>query len=92
MPAFYNEGIAFFSETDDYIENYEKIAKDHLQHQEGTGENPFIPEDVWNEIERGTVERSRKSSLIKVQTTHRLYIDAFRLFSCFYLCSDINYS
>ena len=38
MPAFYNEGIAFFSETDDYIENYEKIAKDHLQHQEGTGE------------------------------------------------------
>ena len=54
MPAFYKEGVAFFSETDDYIENYEKIAKDHLQHQESTGENPFIPEDVWNEIERGT--------------------------------------
>lgn len=38
-----------------YIENYERIAADHLEHYERTGENPWIPEGLWVTWENATV-------------------------------------
>lgn len=49
-----------FSEVDTYIENYDRISKDHLSHLDCTGHNPFIPEDLWQESESNTVELVRK--------------------------------
>lgn len=38
-----------------YVENYERIAVDHLEHYRRTGENPWIPEDLWVRWEDATV-------------------------------------
>ena len=38
-----------FSDTDQYIENYNKISNDHLLAFESEGINPFMAEDFWNE-------------------------------------------
>lgn len=43
-----------FSDTDDYIKNYEKISADHLSVFEKEGTNPFMAEDFWNECEEIT--------------------------------------
>jgi len=50
------DGIPIFSELSEYIQNYEKISADHLARMGKTGENPFIPEDVWLELESSTKE------------------------------------
>lgn len=46
--------IPVFSVVNDYIENYEKISFDHVEHYNRTGENPFMSEDYWNSIEKST--------------------------------------
>lgn len=48
--------IPVFSETDLYIENYEKIGKDILQNIDIHGENPFMNEKYWNSIEDSTLD------------------------------------
>ncbi len=54
-PPIKNEnGIPVFSQFDNYIENYEKISNDHLEHFNKTGDNPFMDESYWREIEDST--------------------------------------
>jgi 2-polyprenyl-3-methyl-5-hydroxy-6-metoxy-1,4-benzoquinol methylase len=48
------EGIPVFSQTDFYVENYDRISRDHLKHFEATGHNPFMCEDHWDEVEKST--------------------------------------
>jgi ubiquinone/menaquinone biosynthesis C-methylase UbiE len=48
-----------FSETDDYVKNYEKISADHLSVFERDGTNPFMAEDFWNECEEITANLVR---------------------------------
>jgi len=61
-PIKYAQDIPIFSKTNEYIENYEKIASDHLNKMKKTGENPFIPEDIWVELEESTRELVTKYS------------------------------
>ena len=49
-----------FSDTDDYIKNYEQISADHLLVYEKEGINPFMAEDFWNECEEITASLVRK--------------------------------
>lgn len=53
-PLSIEDGVPIFSETDFYVENYDRIADDHLMHFEATGHNPFMREDHWEEIEKST--------------------------------------
>ena len=52
--------VPVFSDRDRYVENYEKIAADHLAHLRATGANPFIPERLWIECERITADLLRR--------------------------------
>jgi len=54
------DGIPVFSQFDDYVDNYERISRDHLDHLEKTGHNPFMHEDHWQEIETSTLSLVRK--------------------------------
>jgi 2-polyprenyl-3-methyl-5-hydroxy-6-metoxy-1,4-benzoquinol methylase len=54
------DGIPIFSQTDFYVENYDRISSDHLKHFEATGLNPFMKEDSWKEIEKSTEELVNK--------------------------------
>jgi ubiquinone/menaquinone biosynthesis C-methylase UbiE len=49
-----------FSESDEYVENYDKISTDHLAIFEHEGVNPFMSEDVWNESEEITAKLIKK--------------------------------
>jgi SAM-dependent methyltransferase len=53
-PLALQGGIPVFSEQDDYTDNYEQIASDHLASLRDTGTNPFIPEDLWVQTEDST--------------------------------------
>jgi len=54
-PLYVESGIPVFSEADAYLENYTQIANDHLASLASKGENPFITERLWNEIEESTI-------------------------------------
>ncbi len=49
-----NLDIPVFSDLNGYIANYQKIAKDHSDHFHAKGENPFIQEEIWQEMEDST--------------------------------------
>lgn len=49
-------GIPIFSEKDAYVENYEKIASDHVLQITDTQENPFMEEELWVSLEASTRE------------------------------------
>ena len=59
-PIRFHVTIPVFSVPTEYIENYEKISKDHLDSFYKDGTNPFIPEDLWIECENSTIELIRK--------------------------------
>jgi len=59
-PIAVENGIPVFSRPDAYLENYDRIANDHLAYMASDGENPFIPERLWSDIEESTVELLRK--------------------------------
>ena len=46
--------IPVFSDTDFYVENYDKISGDHLKILEEDGRNPFMGESHWLEVEDST--------------------------------------
>ncbi len=50
------DGIPVFSEPDRYIENYEKIARDHVAAMTPGNDNPFIEQDLWKLLEESTRE------------------------------------
>lgn len=54
------DGIPVFSRRDDYTDNYERIATDHLAEMTRTGHNPFIDEKTWQESERETIRLLRQ--------------------------------
>lgn len=53
-------GIPIFSRKDDYVENYEKIASDHVLQITKTQENPFMEEELWVSLEESTRAYIRK--------------------------------
>ncbi len=61
-PLHFHGSIPVFSQVDEYVENYQKISADHLKSLRETGENPFIPEDVWQKMEKTTIELIEKYS------------------------------
>lgn len=56
-PLYIENGVAVFSESDNYIENYEKISQDHLTHLAEQGENPFMSEEYWQSLETVTLNQ-----------------------------------
>jgi 2-polyprenyl-3-methyl-5-hydroxy-6-metoxy-1,4-benzoquinol methylase len=51
------DDIPVFSARDAYVENYDRIAQDHLAAIREQGlSNPFIEEQDWQDIERSTAE------------------------------------
>src|SRR4030095_9320664 len=61
-PLCVRRDIPVFSETSEYVENYEKISQDHLAEMEKTGNNPWIGETLWVELENSTVQLIEKYS------------------------------
>ncbi len=53
-PLSFCDGIPTFCEDDPYTDNYERIAADHLTSVREVGENPFMREELWLEIEGST--------------------------------------
>ena len=52
--------IPIFSRTDEYVENYKKIARDHVSSIAINQENPFMEEQLWVSLEASTREFVRK--------------------------------
>lgn len=48
------DGIPVFSRPDRYVENYMRIAVDHLAAMKPEADNPFIENELWIELERST--------------------------------------
>ena len=61
-PLSIRNSIPVFSEINEYIENYEKISSDHIESHQKNGTNPFIPEEVWEELESSTIQLVEKYS------------------------------
>lgn len=61
-PISFHDTIPVFSRSNDYTANYEKISEDHLESFRRNGTNPFIPEDLWVEFEKSTIELIEKYS------------------------------
>lgn len=59
-PLGYHGSIPLYSERDDYTDNYDQIAGDHLHSLQTSGVNPFMDERLWRETEESTVELVRK--------------------------------
>jgi len=65
------DGIPVFSEHDFYIENYDRISQDHIDHFNKTGKNPFMNELYWSEIEKSTERIIRRN----IGTHHNKILD-----------------
>jgi 2-polyprenyl-3-methyl-5-hydroxy-6-metoxy-1,4-benzoquinol methylase len=55
-PKAIHDGIPIFSSKDNYVENYEKIAADHVAQINESQENPFMEEELWVSLEASTRE------------------------------------
>ena len=54
------DGIPIFSQQDSYIDNYDRISKDHLSYLNTQGKNPFMSPEQTEEIDNSTVEMMNK--------------------------------
>lgn len=61
-PLEYFDGIPIFSKSDEFIDNYEKISSDHLDHYNKEGTNPFMGDSLWTELEASTQKLIEKYS------------------------------
>lgn len=61
-PISYKGTIPVFSCPNEYMDNYEKISKDHLESLQRNGTNPFIPEEIWVQLEKSTAALIKKYS------------------------------
>jgi ubiquinone/menaquinone biosynthesis C-methylase UbiE len=59
-PIRHIENIPVFSNVNSYIENYEKISSDHVEHFNRTGKNPFMEEGYWKSVEESTKSLIKK--------------------------------
>lgn len=55
-PLYFSGSIPIFSETNEYIKNYDIIARDHLKAITDTCPNPWIDEESWRIMEASTME------------------------------------
>lgn len=55
-PIVFRDGIPVFSAEDRYVENYKKIAADHVASIKTGHSNPFIGEELWQTLEQSTRE------------------------------------
>lgn len=55
-PIAWRDNIPVFSTPSDYINNYEKLAKEHLESMAKDVTNPWIIEDNWLAMEKSTRE------------------------------------
>jgi ubiquinone/menaquinone biosynthesis C-methylase UbiE len=69
-PLSYFGDIPCFSEDTEYIENYDKISSDHLRYLNAPGENPFMDDHYWKDIEESTI-----SILLKHVTNEKIILD-----------------
>lgn len=58
----FENNIPIFSKTNLYIQNYEKIADDHVSSMKKNGDNPFIPKILWEDMENSTLKLIKKYS------------------------------
>jgi SAM-dependent methyltransferase len=59
-PLGTRDDIPIYSPVDFYVDNYEKIAADHVSAMFAESQNPFIEEELWKELEdttRGLIEK-----------------------------------
>jgi ubiquinone/menaquinone biosynthesis C-methylase UbiE len=61
-PLGFQGSIPIFSRANEYTDNYERISADHLVSFYREGKNPFIPEEVWVQMENSTIELVKKYS------------------------------
>lgn len=61
-PLFYRDNIPVFSNSCEYTENYKNIAREELSSIQKTGHNPWIQEDLWQELEDSTAILIKKYS------------------------------
>lgn len=54
VPIEFVDGIPVFSRRDAYVENYERIASDHVKAMEAGIENPFMDIGLWKQSEEST--------------------------------------
>lgn len=54
------DGIPVFSPSDRYVENYTRIASDHLSSMAAGNDNPFIESELWLQLEASTRELIEK--------------------------------
>lgn len=59
-PFCVKEGIPIFSQNDDYLINYEKIANDHVSQISQGIINPWIAQETWEEMELSTLNLVQK--------------------------------
>jgi SAM-dependent methyltransferase len=59
-PLSIENDIPVFSNPDEYTENYERIASDHLASLRRDGTNPFIAEELWRQSEASTIALIRR--------------------------------
>ena len=55
-PLMELNGIPFFSQHDDYVQNYIKISSDHIAAITKESDNPWIEAEIWEEMESGTLK------------------------------------
>ncbi|MEM9060562.1 MAG: methyltransferase domain-containing protein [Pseudomonadota bacterium] len=55
-PLYVRDGIPVFCAHDDYLQNYDQIATDHLDSLDADGINPFMSRDTVDDLEARTVE------------------------------------
>jgi len=60
IPMSYQDKVPIFSERNEYVRNYERLARDHMEAQRRTGQNPWIEECLWLEMETSTADLIRK--------------------------------
>jgi len=54
LPLSVLDGIAIFSADDRYVDNYKRIAADHLAAMKPESDNPYIENALWTELEQST--------------------------------------
>lgn len=69
-PIRYENEIPVFSDTDFYVSNYDKISGDHIEQLSLHGNNPFMDEEHWEDIESSTAALIRK--FFKKDTKYKL--------------------
>lgn len=80
--------IPVFREPDEYSENYESIATDHISFHDRIDSNPFMAEDFWNACDQITIAALKKyvplkSNLVDVGCGGGKLLEKLHGYKCF---------